>query len=149
VANLIPTSSYNGEESHFNIAIADGYAYCASAVTVTSLAPYTGRRASVIGVTRTSDNVSAYTWTPRQGNFGGRSWVEANTNILAVKHRYLTYFQQQGVCAPDAGEKKVLLSCRGNGCSSVADGNMSRAGAAIIGAINQDPQLAACVQWLP
>lgn len=149
LANVLPTSSYAGEESRFNIDIPDGYAYCAAAVTVTSLAPYTGSRASVIGVTRTSENVSAYTWTPKQGLGGGRSWVEAKTDILAVKHRYLTFFTQQGVCAPDASARKDIISCRGNACGSVSDGNMSLAGAAVETAIAQDPALAACVQWLP
>jgi hypothetical protein len=127
----IPRVSIAGEETNYELPVAEGYAFCAARVSVVSLAPGGGDRASVINATAFEPHVHVYTWTGSQVLGGGNSWVEADVQVIGIR-RYLAEFRDKGVCrAPPVR----FLECRGNPCPSANFGNVEKA-------VNAAPALA-------
>lgn len=115
--NAIPSGRVEGEETHYALAVAGGYAYCSSRIGVQSLAPASGDRASVINASVYPEGVARiYTWTPVQNPFGGKSWVEGDLQITGILPQYLQEFTQKGICAPVPAQVG-LINCKGNPCS--------------------------------
>ncbi|MNV65393.1 hypothetical protein D3C71_1580850 [compost metagenome] len=106
----LPKADRAGEEGRYTIALPDGYQYCRSTIRTISVVPATGDRASVMGAKSTQRGVDVYTWTPRQGLGGGRSWVEADYTIYGVKDSLADRERQAGECRPSGS---TLISCRG------------------------------------
>ena len=114
----IPTGSVAGEEGHYFVPVEPGYKYCRSRSTVISINPPSGNRASVLNATAGDTGISIYTWTPRKGLGGGRSWVEAEFELTSVRNDLYDQSVKAGICKPAKG--RALLRCKGN-CGSVAD----------------------------
>ncbi len=99
-----------GEEGRYSIALPPGYEYCRSRIQTKAVVPPTGDRASVLGARSTKDGVSVYTWTPRSGESGASSWVEAEFTIYGVRQDVADYYRAGGVCRRHG---QVLIDCRG------------------------------------
>jgi len=123
---LVPRFESVGEETHIKFALPAGYGYCRSQIQTISVVPATGDRASLMSVTPEEDGVRVYTWTPRQGFGGGRSWVEANFTIVGVREDIAYEKRNSGTCR---GYGVEIINCRGasgvnNGrpaCGTISD----------------------------
>lgn len=99
-----------GEEGRYTIALPPGYEYCRSRTRTRSVVPATGDRASVLGARSTKDGIGVYTWTPRSGEFGARSWVEAEFTVYGVRQDVADLYRNTGICRRHG---QTLISCRG------------------------------------
>lgn len=107
---LIPQAHRAGEEGWYTFTLPNGYVYCRSEIETVSVSPASGDRASVMGASSIDNGVTVYTWTPRQGVGGGRSWVEANYTLVGVRADVAEKHRQAGICKQPG---RVLVSCRG------------------------------------
>ena len=115
--NALPTGRTEGEETFYELRVANGYAYCSSGIFVQSLVPAEGDHASVISASVwPGGKVGIYTWTPVRHSWEGGSWVEGDVQITGILPQYLNEFTQKGICAPIPA-KIGLIECRGNPCS--------------------------------
>lgn len=103
-------TSRNGEDTRFIIAPPEGYKVCRVSVRTVSLAPRSGDRASLLGVSATSERVSASTWTPKQGYGKGRSWYDGYLTVL-----FVPVHDQRTQCAISSNVSRMV--CRGDGRS--------------------------------
>lgn len=106
----VPKASRKGEEGRYQINLPGGYEYCRSRITTISVVPATGDRASVMGVTATQNGMSVYTWTPKKGFGGGRSWIEADFMIIGVRSDLGNNYRASGQCR---SYNRTIISCRG------------------------------------
>ncbi len=123
-----PAAVPKGEETTYSLPVPSGYKLCAIRMDVISLAPASGDRASYIDSVAGPNGFGAYTWTGQQGLGGGKSWVEADVQMLAILPEYLEEFRQKGVCG-DFSQDRGLVKCRGNPCLSKAIGKIEEIGA--------------------
>lgn len=107
---LVPKAERRGEEGYFSVNLPDGYAYCRARIETVSVVPATGDRASVMGVNSTESGVDIYTWTPVQGPFDGRSWVEADITLQGARRELVAGLRARGICRSPGQE---LMNCRG------------------------------------
>lgn len=107
------------EESKFEIWLPEGYVFCRAEVSTISVTPASGDRASLLSVSSTQDGLSVYTWTPRQGCGGGRSWIDANATVVGVLPEHQSKAIQLGYCTPPG---RNFMNCRGR------DGGKGRPG---------------------
>jgi len=115
--NALPTARAEGEETTYELRVANGYAYCSSGIFVKSLVPADGDRASVINASvYPGGKVGIYTWTPVRHFGEGNSWVEGDVQITGILPQYLNEFTQKGICAPVTAQVG-LIDCKGNPCS--------------------------------
>lgn len=115
--NALPSGRREGEETFYEMRVANGYAYCSSGIMVNSLVPADGDRASVISASvYPGGKVGIYTWTPVRHFGEGNSWVEGDVQITGILPQYLNEFIQKGICAPVTAQIG-LIECRGNPCS--------------------------------
>jgi len=110
--SAIPSASVEGEETHYVLPVAAGYAYCATRLRVTSIVPADGDRASVINAAVNPNELQMTTWTPVQHFGNGRSWAEGDVQVFGVKPEYLDEFVKKGVCKKVTAQE-AILSCRG------------------------------------
>jgi hypothetical protein len=108
----IPNGSMQGEDGHYSIPVENGYKYCRARIRVISIAPASGDRASVLNATAIDNGIGVYTWTPRQGLGGGRSWAEAEFELVSVKNDLYDQSVRTGVCKP--AQNRALLRCKGD-----------------------------------
>lgn len=114
--NALPTARNDGEETFYELRVANGYAYCSSGVMVESLVPASGDRPSVISASvYPGGKVGIYTWTPVRHFGEGNSWVEGDVQITGILPQYLNEFTQKGICAPVTAQVG-LIECKGNPC---------------------------------
>lgn len=105
------TSNAVGEDANFSLELPTGYQYCRSRVTVISIAPFEGDRASNFTASATGNGVIAHTWTPRLGRFKGPSRVEAQVDIVGIRAEEAANSLWNAGCAT----KVLKYACRGNG----------------------------------
>lgn len=106
----IPGPQYSGEDANFRYNVPSGYQYCRALIRTISVTPASGDRASVMSAGNDKNGVHAYTWTPRQGLGGGRSWVEAEFTIYGVRNEIADQMRAKGTCRAFG---KPLINCRG------------------------------------
>lgn len=130
--DVIPSANVSGEETFYDLPLAPGYKYCASRVAVTSLNPGSGSRAAVIDAKVFKDgHLGVYTWTP-VNHFGeGRSWAEADVQVMGILNSYYTAYVNKGICQQISGEYEQLFSCRGNPCNGGSHGQMQDIGSVV------------------
>ncbi|WP_250508044.1 MULTISPECIES: hypothetical protein [unclassified Caballeronia] len=116
VAAKIAPPRQEGEESYFSYALPDGYSYCRSKISTVSITPADGRRASVFAGSARGNAIDVYTWTPKQGFGGGRSWVEADFSIIGVRNGLASKYRANGKC--NKSDTHPLFNCRGAGTES-------------------------------
>lgn len=117
----IPRFETEGEETRIRYELPAGYFYCKSKIETISVVPATGDRASLMTATRNSSSgyvgIDVYTWTPVLPFGQGRSWVEADFTIIAIREgaAYSNY-SDKAACVPllDSSNTKDLMSCRGS-----------------------------------
>jgi hypothetical protein len=107
---IVPQARRAGEEGWYTVKLPAGYKYCRSTIRMISVVPATGDRASVFSARANQDNIGMYTWTPKQGLGGGRSWVEAIVTLYGVRNDKADQYRAAGTCKPYG---MLLLSCRG------------------------------------
>lgn len=107
----IPKPKSQGEESWFEIHLPQGYEYCRSKIETVSVVPATGDRASLMAARARVNHVYIYTWTPRRGLGGPRSWVEAKYTVLGVKQSLAEQARQAGTCR--SNKDVLIIDCRG------------------------------------
>lgn len=122
--DAIPTAAVQGEQTDYRVPVKSGYAYCATRIDVTSIAPAEGARASLINAAVNPGELQMTTWTPIQNPGGGKSWAEGDVQVYGIKPAYLDEFIGKGVCKK-VTEQVGILSCRGkNACGlGVTHGN--------------------------
>ena len=117
---VISNLQFHGdEERSFDFKFPVGYIYCKSQMIMTSIVPHDGPRGSIFLAYAADNQISFSTWTPRQGFGGGRSWIEADMQVLAVQKEYAEQAYQSKQCFR-AGER-LLFKCRGGGCVNTKD----------------------------
>ena len=122
----IPRADKIGEEAFFEYKLPPGYKYCNSKTSTVSIVPRDGSGGSLMRVTSNPDGLSVYTWTPRLKTFDGRSWVEADFDIVGIQEGEAEQSWSERYCRRPG---KELMNCRGNGtgddgrpaCGVVAD----------------------------
>jgi hypothetical protein len=116
----IPSGSMAGEEGRYSIPTEAGYKYCRARINVISINPASGDRASVLNATANNNGIAIYTWTPKQGVGGGRSWAEAEFELVSVRDDLYDQSIKAGTCKPS--NDRALLRCKGSAnCHSMAD----------------------------
>jgi hypothetical protein len=123
-----PTAEAKGEETFYNLPLPAGYAACAARINVVSIVPASGERASFLHAAVRTDSAGVYTWTPRRQAWEGRSWVEADLQLLGIKAEYQQEFQKKGVCGQRGANDWDLAKCRGNPCVATPFGKLETAG---------------------
>jgi hypothetical protein len=104
------------EESYSTISIPNGYEYCKTDLHMKSVAPADGERASKFWVNTFKDKVVLASWTPRKDVTGGRSWVDMEATVAAVKSSEAERYRSQGKCVSPKGD--ASYQCQGKACSS-------------------------------
>ncbi|AEF99805.1 hypothetical protein [Methylomonas methanica] len=130
--DVLPSASVQGEETFYDLPLAPGYKYCASRVGVTSLNPGSGNRAAVIDAkVFENGHLGVYTWTP-VNHFGeGKSWAEADVQVMGILNSYYTEYVNKGICQQVSGSHEQLFSCRGNPCNGGSHGQMQDVGSVV------------------
>lgn len=128
LSSVRPTAEVKGEDTFYDLPLPDGYVVCAARVYVTSIAPGSGKRASVFNVNIRKNAIGAYTWTQRPRPFDGRSWVEADIQLLGILEKFKDEFQEKKVCGNDFQRELSLVSCSGNPCPPSKFGQLEIAG---------------------
>jgi hypothetical protein len=113
-------SSQSPDEGTFmTLSAPSGYRYCRASMSLTSIVPHDGPRgATFLG---RADDTSLYseTWTPIRQFGEGRTWVEGDLTLIAVKAQYAEEEYQSGRCVK--GGSRVWFYCRGSGCEGGAE----------------------------
>jgi hypothetical protein len=119
VAAMLSTSK-DGEGADNLVSLPDGYMYCSAQFHLTSIVPHDDERASTLLVEARQENgrggVNVETWTPVQGMFGGRSWVEGDLTVVGVRSDLADSAYSMGTCHSVPNQRRAFLSCRGGGC---------------------------------
>ncbi len=106
---------YRGEEERDSVfKFPSGYVYCKSRMILTSIVPKDDPRGSIFLAYASASQLLITTWTPKNGAFAGRSWVEANIQVMAVRQKYAEQSYASKQCFR-AGNR-LLFKCRGGGC---------------------------------
>lgn len=119
-----PDFDKRSEETNYRFPIPKEYLLCAANFNLKSIVPASGERASFVAASGTANMVNVYTWTPVRAAGEGRSWVDMDIGILAVKADRAN--AHRGKCA-DLNKPQSFFSCRGTDCP-VADGRWLREG---------------------
>lgn len=67
-------------------------------------------------------SIGIYTVTPRQGIGGGRSWVEANIEVISARGDKWENLVKEGKC--NIAMDRTLAACKGPDCPIIKDGPM-------------------------
>lgn len=122
MAYLAPASE--GEGWHSTVTLPTGYQYCTSSMRMVSIVPHDGPRGSLwLGATQLN-GMYLQSWTPKQGLFGGRSWVESEVTLVGVKENVAFEARSAGKCNSAAAGRSIWY-CRGGGCINVDDKGQS------------------------
>jgi hypothetical protein len=120
-AIIAPTSQ--GEGTYVRVNLPAGYAYCSSAMKMTSIVPNGGPRGSLFRGASEPNALYYETWTPKQGIGAGRSWVEAGVSVLGVRQGMAQAAYSDGTCFRPG---RTIWYCRGGGCTDVEDRGQSK-----------------------
>jgi hypothetical protein len=108
----IYSAKAEGEETRYTVRAVSSRKICSVKVRTISVVPATGDRASLFSISPSADSVGIYTWTPRQGIGGGRSWYEGDVFIVHVKASLQEEYLKSGKCTvPPTGS--INYQCRG------------------------------------
>ncbi|TCU58365.1 hypothetical protein EDE08_1319 [Bradyrhizobium sp. R2.2-H] len=106
------TAQAAGEETRYTIPALSGRKVCRVQIRTTSVVPATGNRASLFSRNATPATVAIYTWTPRRGIGGGRSWYDGKVFVTHVKDSLADDYAKSGKCTVHAGQPSAY-ACRG------------------------------------
>lgn len=112
-------SSAPDEGTYMRLSPPPGYSYCRASMKLTSIVPHDGDRGSTFLGRADDESLYSETWTPVQGPFDGRSWVEGDLTLIGVKNEYAEQEYQSGRCARPGS--RVWFYCRGGGCEGGAE----------------------------
>ncbi|MDE5461535.1 MULTISPECIES: hypothetical protein [unclassified Bradyrhizobium] len=107
------TARPEGEETHYSIPALDGRKICRVQVRTTSVVPATGDRASLFSLSAAPAAVAIYTWTPRRGIGGGRSWYDGMVFVAHVKAGLADDYSKSGKCSVPQTGQPAAYACRG------------------------------------
>lgn len=124
---VMPTVKVESEEAFYTVRVAPNYAFCSAYIGVESLVPAGPPRAAVIDARATNQGLAIYTWTPVKHFGEGKTWVNADVEVIGIKPAYLSEFRSKGVCKEPV-ESAYILQCRGNPCSPVRFGKTENVG---------------------
>lgn len=107
--------SVNGEVWHLNIAAPSGLNFCNVRAIATSVAPASGDRATHFIINGSRDEIRIYTWTPRRGHGGGRSWYDGVIYYELVDRSDFNALASSNRCAiPYSFDNGKRRECRGS-----------------------------------
>lgn len=106
----------DGETFDHILPIPEGYRFCRLQFNPVSIAPGGGARASEVEIWANPTFAHLYTWTPRQGLGGGRSWVEAEVTVLGVRNDLYGTRVGDGTCR-SIEQRTLIGQCKGNPCN--------------------------------
>jgi len=107
------TASQQGEETRYWIPALSGRKVCRVQIQTTSVVPATGDRASLFSLSATHPGVAVYTWMPRRGIGGGRSWYDGNVFVAHVKAELADQYAKSGKCSVPENGPPAAYQCRG------------------------------------
>jgi hypothetical protein len=66
-----------------------------------------------MSATAVKGGVGVYTWTPKQGVGGGKSWIEADFTVTGVRKDVAEKYRKAGTCREVGPKGNNLVRCRG------------------------------------
>ena len=112
-AAAVPRHEEEKEENFYSFLVPVGYTFCAARFSLVSIVPADGTRASHLAANAQADQLNIYTWTPRRRAGEGRSWVEVNADVIAIRREARTKYSSKCLQNDDTSP---LLDCRGRNC---------------------------------
>lgn len=124
--NLLKDESRKGEETWVTFKFGDPanttdktHKYCGLAVQNLSINP-PGKAHFELGVH--DHSIGIYTVTPKRRIGEGRSWVEANIEVISARGDKWEGLVKEGKC--NIAMDRTLAACKGPDCPSIKDGPM-------------------------
>lgn len=108
----------DGEALRVNVATPRGYSYCGARVRVTSVVPSEGPRASQLRVFANPEGILIETWASLSSMGSGRSWVEADIQLISIRTEFIREFVSNGICVLPS--ESAILTCIGKQCEQNA-----------------------------